>query len=259
MKEVLLENIRLNPRQPRRHFSSENLQELAESIQELGLIHPPLVRPLAEEGIYELISGERRYSACRMAGLKAIPVVIRHTSELLSAQQALVENMQRVDLNPIEIAKALKSLIDDFGLNLEDLTQRIAKSRATVTSYLRLLTLPRGIQESLDTGKITMGHAKALLSLAGFEKQCLLHDLILRDDLSVREAEKTVQRIQEKEKKKKLIHVNRDFVLEQLSEKIQQRLGTKVNIVAKGKKGRIYIDYYNLDDLDRLLAIFGVE
>lgn len=260
IKEVLLENVRVNPHQPRRHFSTEDLQELADSIVAVGLIHPPLVRPFeGEEEIYELISGERRYRACQMAGLKTIPVVIRTGSELLSAQQALVENIQRVDLNPLEISKALKSLLDDFGLSQEELAQRVGKNRSTVANYLRLLALPRGIQESIDSGQITMGHAKAILSLKGFEKQGLLHDLILRDDLSVREAEQAAQRIDQKSKKKELVHINRDFVLEQLTEKIQHKLGTKVTIAAKGKKGRISIDYYNLDDLDRLLALFGVD
>lgn len=260
IKEVLLQNVRVNPHQPRRHFSSQELEELAESIEEVGLIHPPLVRPVEEEeGIYELISGERRYRACQLAGLTTIPVIIRTSSELMSAQQALVENIQRVDLNPLEIAKALKALMDDFGLSQEQLAHRVGKNRSTVANYLRLLVLPRGIQESIDMGKITMGHAKAILSMSGFERQGLLHDLIIRDDLTVREAEQAAQRIQQKEKKKKLVHANRDFVLEQLSEKIQQKLGTKVNIIGKGKKGRIYIDYYNLDDLDRLLAIFGVD
>jgi ParB family transcriptional regulator, chromosome partitioning protein len=260
IKTVLLQNVRVNPHQPRRHFSQDDLEGLAESIEEVGLIHPPLVRPVEdEEGIYELISGERRYRACQLTGLKTIPVIIRTSSELMSAQQALVENIQRVDLNPLEIAKALKSLVDDFGLNQEGLAQRVGKNRSTVANYLRLLSLPRGIQESIDSGRISMGHAKAILSMTGFERQGLLHDLILRDDLTVREAEQAAQRIHQKGKKKKLVHANRDFVLEQLSERIQQRLGTKVNIVGKGKKGRICIDYYNLDDLDRLLAIFGVD
>lgn len=260
IKEVTLQNIRVNPHQPRRHFSSYELEELAESIEEVGLIHPPLVRPVdGMEGMYELISGERRFRACQLAGLKTIPVIIKTSSELMSAQQALVENIQRVDLNPLEIAKALRSLMEDFGLSQEQLAHRVGKNRSTVANYLRLLSLPRGIQESIDTGKITMGHAKAILSMSGFERQGLLHDLIIRDDLTVREAEQAAQRVQQKEKKKKIVHANRDFVLEQLSEKIQQKLGTKVSIVGKGKKGRISIDYYNLDDLDRLLAIFGVD
>lgn len=259
IKEVLLQNVRVNPHQPRRHFSQSELEELAESIKEVGLIHPPLVRPTEEEGVYELISGERRYRASQLAGLQEIPVIIRTSTELMSAQQALVENIQRVDLNPLEIAKALKSLIDDFNLNQEDLAQRVGKNRSTVANYLRLLSLPRGIQESISSGKISMGHAKAILSIRGFERQGLLHELILRDDLTVREAEQAAQRIHKKAKKQTLVYANRDFFLEQLSEKIQQKLGTKVNIMGKGKKGRICIDYYNLDDLDRLLAIFGVD
>ncbi len=259
IREVYTLNISVNPHQPRRHFSDTELNELAASIKEVGLIHPPLVRPLPEHGQYELISGERRFRASQRAGLQKIPVIIRETTDTLSAQQALVENIQRVDLNPLEIAKALKCLLEEFDLNQEELAHRIGKSRSTVANYLRLLSLPKAVQDSINTAKITMGHAKAVLSLAGFEKQVLLHDLIIRDDLTVREAEQAAQRIHKKAKEKTLVYANRDFYLEQLAEKIQQRLGTKVQIDGKGKKGRISINYYNLDDLDRLLTIFGVE
>lgn len=260
IKEIPIDHIRVNPHQPRRHFSEENLEELANSIRELGLIHPPLVRPLHSCGDYELISGERRFRASQIAGLKEIPVIIRETDELLSAEQALVENIQRVDLNPLEIARALKCLLDEFKLSQEELSNKIGKKRSTIANYLRLLSLPRSIQESLSSQKITMGHAKTILSLNGFEKQGLLHEIILRDDLSVREAEQAASRIEKKAKKKKgLVYANRDFYLDQLADKIQQRFGTKVHIAGKGKKGRISIDYYNLDDLDRLLALFGIE
>lgn len=259
LKAVPIEKISVNPHQPRRQFSEGDLEELSSSIREVGLIHPPLVRPLEEEGFYELVSGERRYRASKMAGLKEIKVIIRKSSRSLSAQQALVENIQRVDLNPIDIAKALQSLIDEFGFNQEELAQRVGKKRPTVANYLRLLSLSTSIQQSVLQGAISMGHAKAILTLSDDEKQVLLHDLILRDGLSVRESEKAAQRIEVKAKKQTLVYSNRDFYLEQLSEKIQDRLGTKVSIAGKGKRGRISIDYYNLDDLDRLLALFGVD
>jgi ParB family chromosome partitioning protein len=150
-------------------------------------------------------------------------------------------------------------LIDEFGFAQENLAQRIGKNRSTVANYLRLLSLPKPIQQSLIREEISMGHAKVILSLKDFEKQTLLYETIIRDSLSVSETEKAALRIEQKEKKKKLVHENRDFFLDQLSEKIQQRLGTKVSILGKGKRGRISIDYYNLDDLDRLLAVFGVD
>ena len=259
IKEVDVEKITLNPFQPRRHFSLTELEELAASIISVGLIHPPVVRPIDNGERFEIISGERRFRASKLAGLKKIPVVVKVLTNTLSAQAALIENIQRVDLNPIEIAKALKSLIEQFGFNQDDLSQSVGKKRSTVANYLRLLSLPKSIQESVSSDAISMGHAKAILSLAGFEKQNLLHEIVLRDGLNVRETEEAALRIAEKAKKKSLVYVTRDFYLEQIAEKIQARLGTKVMIQGKGKRGRISINYYNLDDLDRLLNIFGVS
>jgi ParB family transcriptional regulator, chromosome partitioning protein len=259
IKEVDVEKILVNPSQPRRHFSQEELEELALSIKTVGLIHPPLVRPSELENFFELISGERRFRAAQLAGLTKILVVVQDATREVSAQAALIENIQRVDLNPVEIAKALRSLIDQFGYQHEELALRIGKKRSTVANYLRLLSLPRNIQESVSSTQITMGHAKAILSLDGFEKQNLLHELILRDDLTVREAEESALRISQKVKKQALPYINRDFHLEQLAEKLQQKLGTKVLIQGRGKKGRIFIDYYSLDDLERLLSLFELN
>lgn len=255
IKEIALELIAVNPYQPRRHFSQEELEELSQSIQAIGLIHPPVVRP-KEDGTFELVSGERRFRASQLAGLKTMQVLVRDSSHSVSAQAALIENIQRVDLNPIEVAKALRSLIEQFGFAQDELAIRIGKKRSTVANYLRLLGLPKNIQDSVSSGTITMGHAKAILALEGFEKQNLLYELIVRDDLNVREAEEAVLRISQKAKRQNLAYANRDFYLEQIAERIQQKLGTKVSIQGKGKKGRISIDYYNLDDLDRLIAIF---
>jgi ParB family transcriptional regulator, chromosome partitioning protein len=260
LKEVPLAQIVVNPYQPRSEFKSEELEELAQSIKTVGLLHPPLVRPLPHSDCYELISGERRYRAAKLALLKVIPVFVRHTTHTISAQAALIENIQRVDLNPLEIAKALKRLMQEFQLNQDHLSQRIGKKRSSIANYLRLLALPPSIQDSLRMGAITMGHAKAILALSG-DKQHLLHELILRDDMNVREAEIAAARIGEKAKKQQLSYETRDFYLEQISEKIQHKLGTKVTIQSKGssKKGRITIDYYSYDDLDRLLALLGVN
>lgn len=258
LKHISLENIRVNPYQPRREFKEEELEELAQSIRTVGLLHPPLVRPLPNSSLYELISGERRFRAAQLASFKTIPVYIRHANYSMSAQAALIENIQRVDLNPLEIARALKKLIVEFGLTQEQISHQLGKKRSTTANYLRLLTLPQIIQDSVTKGCMTMGHAKAILALDQEEEQILLHELILRDDLNVREAEQAAQRIGEKAKKKQLSYVPRDFYLEQLAGKIREKLGTQVSIQAKGKKGRITIDYYSLDDLDRLLVLFGV-
>lgn len=255
VKDVALELIVVNPYQPRRHFSQEELTELSQSILAVGLIHPPVVRPLAN-GNFELVSGERRFRASQLAGLKTMQVLVRDSSHSISAQAALIENIQRVDLNPLEVAKALKSLIDQFGFVQDELAARIGKKRSTVANYLRLLGLPKNIQDSVSSETISMGHAKAILSMEGFERQNLLHELILRDDLNVRESEEAALRISQKAKRQNLAYANRDFYLEQIAERIQHKLGTKVSIQGKGKKGCIRIDYYNLDDLDRLIAIF---
>jgi ParB family chromosome partitioning protein len=257
LKHVPLSQIVMNPYQPRKEFNVEELEELAQSIRSVGILHPPLVRPLPSSDLYELISGERRFRAAQLAALSTIPVYIRNCS--LSAQAALIENIQRVDLNPLEIARALRRLIIDFAFTQDHLAHQIGKKRSTVANYLRLLTLPPLIQESIAKNEISMGHAKAVLSLDQEDQQALLHELILRDGLSVRAAEEGAKRIGEKAKKRKLNYVSRDFYLEQLTDKIRERLGTQVFIQSKGKRGRIIIDYYSLDDLDRLLALLGVR
>lgn len=259
LKHVNLSQIRVNPYQPRREFNPEDLEDLAQSIRSVGILHPPLVRPLPNGEGYELISGERRFRAAQLVSLPTIPVYIRTTSYSISAQAALIENIQRVDLNALEIARALKRLMQEFGLTQDQLALQLGKKRSTLANYLRLLTLPLPIQESIAKDLMTMGHAKAILALEQEDKQMLLHEMILRDDLNVREAEQAAQRISEKAKKQQLTYIPRDFYLEQIADKIREKLGTKVLIQAKGKKGRISIDYYNLDDLDRLLVLFGVK
>lgn len=257
IREVELDKIVVNPFQPRQDFSQEELQDLATSIQTVGLVHPPVVRIHNDGTNYELVSGERRLKACRLAGLSKISVIVRSTTSQISAEAALIENIQRVDLNSIEIAKALRSLIDQFGYHQDELAQRIGKKRSTVANYLRLLGLPKNIQQSLMNGQITMGHAKAILSLEGEKKQNLFHEQILTDHLNVRETEKEAFKISKKSKKQ--TSSNRDFFLQQLENKVQEKLGTKVSIKGKGNKGQIVIDYYNLDDLDRVLELLGIS
>lgn len=259
LRNVPLDHIDISPFQPRRQFAEAELKELAESIKAVGLIHPPIVRLLENSLHYELVAGERRLRAAKLAGLLEIPVLVRSSSHILSAQAALIENIQRVDLNPIEISKALSSLMEEFKFSQEKLAASVGKKRSTIANYLRLLSLPNLIQDSLSKNLITMGHAKAILAVEGAEKQVYLHELILRESLSVREAEKAVQKLKQKIKKKKLSYETRDFYLEQLAEKLQYKLGTKVFIRARGRQGRISIDYFNLDDLERLLEALGVR
>jgi ParB family chromosome partitioning protein len=256
IKEVELDKIVLNPYQPRHHFSEDSLQELSQSIRTVGLIHPPLVRPQGD--CFELISGERRYRAAKLAGLQKIPVVVQDGTRSFSAQATLIENIQREDLNPVEIAKGLRRLAEEFGFHHEELADRVGKKRATVTNYLRLLSLPKQIQESVRSGQITMGHAKAILSLEGFDKQLKLHQAILEDELSCREAERLAQKLVKDSGSKSAPPMIRDLYLTSLQDKLQQRLGTKVSVQGKGKKGTITIEYFDLDDLDRVLQILGV-
>jgi ParB family chromosome partitioning protein len=257
--EVELSKITVNPFQPRRHFPQVELEELAESIRTVGLIHPPVVRPIDGGVRFEIVSGERRYRAAQLAGLTTMPLLVREGDDVFSAEASLIENIQRVDLNAIEISKALQALMDDFGHSQEELAKRVGKKRSTVANYLRLLSLPKGIQDSLLSGEISMGHAKAILSLEGFERQLSLHERIVRDEMSVRDAEQAVLRWDVKKEKKERIPTAGDCYLQEVQDRIQQRLGTKVTMEGKGKQGRITIEYYDLDDLDRLLEIFGVS
>jgi len=247
--EISIELIDINPFQPRKHFSHEELEELANSIKSVGILHPPLVRPVNNR--YEIISGERRFRAAQLAGFKKMPVLIRKTISEISAQAALIENIQRVDLNPMEIAKAMRQLIDEFAYSQEELALKIGKKRSTIANYIR--------QTSVSNNQISMGHAKAILSLETQDQQVLLLEIVLRDQLTVRETEETALKLADKAKKRKLIYQTQDFYLSFLEEKMQQALGTKVSITSSGKKGKILIDYYSLDDLDRLLKIFRVE
>ncbi len=258
IQEVNIEEIQFSPYQPRKVFDYQELEDLAQSIKSVGLLQPPVVRQLSINK-FELIAGERRLRAAKIAGLKKIPVIMLSLKEEHCAEAALIENLQRVDLNPMEIAYALKRLVDNFFMHQNDLAEKVGKKRSTIANYLRLLSLPKTIQESVSKNEITMGHAKVILSLEDEEKQRLLHEMIIRDKLTVRETEIALKRISDKVKSKNLKYTNRDFHLEFLAEKIQQKLGTKVMIDGQGKKGRIVIHYYNLDDLDRLLKGFGLE
>lgn len=253
LRLVKVDAIKENPHQPRRSFSSDELEELARSIQEIGLIHHPVVRDLGD-GVYELIAGERRLRALRLLKLTEISVVVRNSDEPYSAQSALVENIQRVDLNPIEIAQALRELMRDFHLTQEQLADRVGKKRSTVANYLRLLQLTPELQEAMRSGQISMGHAKALLSISG-EKQQEIVQKILEDGLSVRQTEEKVrQLLQDKEDKPKV----QDIYVQELQNQLAQRFGTKVTLSPQGQGGKISLTYYNLDDLDRLLQMLGI-
>ena len=247
--------IQPNPFQPRHHFSESELEALSQSILAQGIIQPLVVRR-ADSG-YELISGERRLRAARMAGLDKVPVVIKNIKDDALLEMSLVENLQREDLNPMEEANAYHQLITIFGLTQESCAQRVGKSRSAVANMLRLRNLPEPIKTAIVDGRLTMGHARALLSLETEVRQQALFDKIISDKLSVRQTEALVRRILEgpkKEKKPRSDEVARYF--QDLSHKLTQKLGTKVQIQRRGKKGKVEIEFYNDEDLNRLIGIF---
>ena len=254
-----IEEIIPNRSQPRKHFDESKLQELAESIKEKGILEPLLVRR-TDQG-YELIVGERRWRAAQKAGLKEVPVVVKEADRREVLEISLIENLQREDLNPIEAAESFKHLLEEFNIRQEDLSQRIGKDRTTITNTLRLLKLPLEVRNQLLQNRITSGHARAILSLESKEKQKELCALIIKKGLSVREAEAIAKRWSEKPKKSITPVKKRGDLESQLSslqDSLRKYLGTKVHITQKGKRGKIEIEYYSYEDLERIVeAILG--
>lgn len=259
LQKIPISSIQLNPNQPRKHFDTDELIQLSESIRSVGILHPPLVRPLLENGKFELISGERRLRAAQMIGLLEIPVYIRPLEPSIAAHSALIENIQRVDLNPIDIAHSLKKLIEQFSYTQESVAKKIGKKRSTVANYLRLLSLPESIQQNIATNLISMGHAKAILSLEQTDSQESLLQHILKNHLSVRESEKLARHANENKNPNKTKHAQ-DPHLSHLENTLREKFNTHVHITPAGlHKGRITIDYYSLDDLDHILNLLKVS
>ncbi len=250
--EVELEKIIPNEFQPRKHFDDEKLQELAASIKEQGVIQPIIVHKSG--GGYQLIAGERRWRAARLAGLKTIPALVKEATKRELLEMALIENIQREDLNPLEAAEAYKRLQDEFNLTQEDLAKRVGKERSTITNFLRILGLPKEVKHDLVTGALSMGHAKAILSLERVRDQLQIAALIVKKGHSVREAEALAGRLKNPPKEKKVRHGHE---LSALEEKLKKSLGTKVSITPGAKGGRIVIEYYSADELERILEKLG--
>ncbi len=253
-----IEEIVPNRSQPRKHFDESKLEELAASIKEKGVLEPLIVRRV-DEG-YELIVGERRWRAAQKAGLKEVPVLVHEAERAEALEISLTENLQRENLNPVEEAEGFKRLIDEFGLNQEKLAARMGKDRATIANALRLLKLPSDVIEQLIQNRITPGHARAILSLETKEKQRELCQRIIQQGLSVREAEALARQWSEKPKKtgaeKKRGEL--ESQLKSLQDALRRQLGTKVQITPKGKRGKIEIEYYSFEDLERIVeAILG--
>ena len=236
--------------QPRKKFSSEKLKELKDSIKEKGIIQPVVVRP-AEIG-YELIAGERRFRAVKELGYESIPAIVKNVSDADSLELSLIENIQREELNPVEEANAYMKLVEKFNFSQEEIAKAVGKDKSTISNTLRLLTLPKLIQDYISDEAITMGHAKALLSLPTERSKIRFTKRIMRKSLSVRQAEELIKQRLQKPKKKT---AEKDEHLARLEEDLQHYLGTRVKIIHGKKRGRLEIFYYSNEDLDRILDL----
>ncbi|MFW5870535.1 MAG: ParB/RepB/Spo0J family partition protein [Candidatus Sumerlaeota bacterium] len=257
--ELPVGQIRPNLNQPRSEFNEEGISELADSIREVGVLQPLLVRK--QDDHYELIAGERRFRASKIAGLEAVPCRLTEVSDERSFEMAIIENLQREDLNPMEEARAFRSLIEQFDLSQQEAAHRVGKQRSTVANALRLLHLPKDIQEDVESDQLSPGHARAILSLEEAPKQRALRNMIVSNGLSVRQAEVEARKLAEKLEKKPEKKTNeRDAQLRDLEESFSLKLGLPVKIhSATAKKGKVQIAFQSLDEFDRITDFFGVE
>ena len=246
-----IDAIHPNPYQPRKNFDPEKIEELAASLRSTGIIQPLVVRK-GSDG-YEVIAGERRWKAAIKAGLEKVPVIIKDVSDDQVLKISLIENIQRENLNPVEEAEAYHRLIEDFHLLQETVGEVVGKNRSTITNALRLLKLPEEIKKDLASGKISPGHARAILVLDNNAKRLMLYREIIKKELSVRQAEELVKN--KKEQKLLPAHKKEPIEIKSIRENLQRVLGTQVKVVRRGKKGKIEIFFFSDDDFERILEI----
>lgn len=260
IRQVPIQTIQPNRYQPRSEFDPEHLKELADSIRQRGVMQPLMVRPLPDNR-FELIAGERRWRAAKLVGLTNVPAIVRTATDEEALEIALIENLQREDLNPIEEAKAYEQLATVFKLTQEQIADRVGRSRAGVANSLRLLTLAGEVLSLVSNGQLSVGHAKVILGLSNAEEQRLVAERVLKKNLSVRDTELLVEGLKgdAKARARVLTGATKAADIVAVEEALQQRLGTQVSVRHGKKKGRIEIVYYGNDDLARLLAIFGVD
>ena len=240
-----------NPNQPRRQFDDDSLQELADSVKQYGILQPLIVKK--HDKFYEIIAGERRWRAAKLAGLKEVPVLIRDYAENEIVEIALIENIQREDLNPIEEALAYQQLIKDYRLKQDEVAEKVAKSRTAITNSLRLLKLDERVQEMVIEGKLSSGHARAIISIEDKEKQYMVAQKIFDEKLNVRDVEKLVKNIDKLDKPVEKSKPENDFVYRDFEEKLKKIMGTQVVIKNKNNnKGKIEIQYYSQAELERI-------
>lgn len=253
---VKITKVEPNREQPRKNFDEDALQELADSIKQFGLLQPILVQN--RKDYYEIIAGERRWRAAKLAGLKEVPVIIRNYTEQEIVEISLIENIQREDLNPIEEAQAYKRLLTEFHLKQDEVAERVSKSRAAVTNSIRLLKLNEEVQRMVVDEMISTGHARALLAVENPEEQYNLAQRIFDEKLSVRDVEKLVKNLHKPTKSKKVDDKTMQVIYQDIEEKLKQKLGRKVTVTSKGEgSGKIEIEFYNHEDLDRLLDVLN--
>lgn len=259
--EVDIAKVTPNKDQPRKTFTEDELQELSDSIKQFGIISPLIVQDRDDH--YEIIAGERRYRAARKAGLKKVPVIIKHLTEQEIVEISLIENIQRQDLNAIEEAMTYKRLIVEFNMKQDEVAERVSKSRTAITNAIRLLKLDDRVQQMVIEDKLSTGHARAILGIEDHEKQFAFAERVFDEKLSVRDVEREVKRIQneknnptEEKPKTSNIDPKLEIIYKDLEEKLKGKFGTKVSIIPKdNRKGKIELEYYSQDELDRLVHI----
>ena len=255
---VNITKVEPNREQPRKNFDEDALEELADSIKQFGLLQPILVQD--RKTYYEIIAGERRWRAAKKAGLKEVPVIIKNLTEQEIVEIALIENIQREDLNPIEEAQAYKRLLTEFNLKQDEVAERVAKSRTAVTNSMRLLKLCDDVQQMIIDGMISTGHARALISIEDSEQQYQIAQQFFDEKLSVRDVEKLVKNLGKPAKAKKTVMTDKSLeaVYQDIEENLKQKLSTKVSITSKGNgAGKIEIEFYSHDDLEKLMDLLS--
>lgn len=257
IQEINIDEIVVNNKQPRKDFDEEKLEELAASMEQHGVLQPVILRKIGRG--YELVAGERRWRAAAKAGIKKIPAVVKELSDGDVLEIALIENLQREDLNPIEEASAYKQLMDEFGLTQEELAKRVGKSRSQIANTLRLLNLEEEILKFIFEGKLTAGHARALLSIEDKKLRYGLAKKISNEGLSVRQAEQLAQNLLQKKEKKSARQTTISPIMSDIAEKLQQSLGTKVRIRGSEKRGKIEIEFYSSEELERILEVIAEQ
>ena len=251
---VNINKVEPNHEQPRRHFEEDSLLELADSIKQFGVLQPLIVQK--RNDYYEIIAGERRWRAAKMAGIKEIPVIIKEYTKREAVEIALIENIQRENLNPIEEAMAFKRLLTEFSLKQDEVAERVSKSRTTVTNSMRLLKLDERVQQMIVDDMISTGHARTLLAIENHEEQYNLANKIFDEKLSVRETEKLIKELKNPKKEKEKKVVENDFIYKDLEERMKTVMGTKVHVNPKTKgKGKIEIEYYSDEELERIFEL----